>query len=589
MNFNIERELYKQVEKGIVKVPLVCGTYTIWDFGDVPAEAQSEIRSSGRPPVLPVPNCKQEFERYQQIIQLRNKFDMLVKERLDIFPPKECFNRWLFDQLAIPRKEEEKINMGELEPLLRNPDIAKDSKVLHQQLLENLPSSTEIPWGKRDREDIRREKYIEYTGKSLYWVTKWLAELQEEKEKLAAETKDTETPENERLKGIDAEIQELNVCSKQLKDIREDLKDYRGELRALFGTVKQILQTKAIQEKFCSIIDKVVEDIVEETNQSITKIRGKTQFVLEENKVVVETDIPGDFVEIFYDENKLRISKLHYHKLRILFSIHNIFPTLDDEAKAQFEGSFEMTPEQKEQFHRALYVLARRYATFFGENEGAAFHAAAPESNFDVMRNEFSVVQELFASPFNCHFAKFCSAFPDIDCWFGSYGSFFDFYPESGSFEVGPPYTVEVMDQMAERLMSILGASTKPLSFIVFVPEWRRPIAKYHVLMDDSPYTRENILVNGHEYAYVVGDQHTASSRYFSLPFDTRVYFLQNELGAKKWPITPQHIEHFRASLATPLDKQLKKRNQPNNSRNYPNKQHRGNNYRGNRGGGRRY
>jgi len=44
---------------------------------------------------------------------------------------------------------------------------------------------------------------------------------------------------------------------------------------------------------------------------------------------------------------------------------------------------------------------------------------------------------ECFASPLNWQTGLYCSAFGDVDKWFGSQGSFFDFMPtREGSFEV---------------------------------------------------------------------------------------------------------------------------------------------------------
>ena len=77
------------------------------------------------------------------------------------------------------------------------------------------------------------------------------------------------------------------------------------------------------------------------------------------------------------------------------------------------------------------------------------------------MKKEYSVCQECFASPLNCYFSRFCSAFPDTDVYFGSQGSFFDFEPDEGSFECGPPYTVEVMDKTADRIHELLTKSDK--------------------------------------------------------------------------------------------------------------------------------
>lgn len=58
--------------------------------------------------------------------------------------------------------------------------------------------------------------------------------------------------------------------------------------------------------------------------------------------------------------------------------------------------------------------------------------AALNEECFDVLLKEFDCKMECFASPLNCRYSRFCSAFLDTDCAFGSVGSFFDFSPRSG-------------------------------------------------------------------------------------------------------------------------------------------------------------
>lgn len=104
---------------------------------------------------------------------------------------------------------------------------------------------------------------------------------------------------------------------------------------------------------------------------------------------------------------------------------------------------------------------------------------------------------------------------------------------------MGPPYTVEVMERTARHCDELLRAAAEdaPLSFVVFVPDWRRPLQPAQVLMEASPYLRRNMLVSGRAHSYVIGDQHTSSrDRHFVLPFDTRIYCLQNAAGAARWP-----------------------------------------------------
>ena len=88
--------------------------------------------------------------------------------------------------------------------------------------------------------------------------------------------------------------------------------------------------------------------------------------------------------------------------------------------------------------------------------ENFGLHAALPHKAFDLLERRFHVTFECFASPFNCYFSQYCSAFPDIDCYFGSRGSFFDFKPKSGSFQANPPFSEEVMLAMANHMISLL-------------------------------------------------------------------------------------------------------------------------------------
>ena len=80
-----------------------------------------------------------------------------------------------------------------------------------------------------------------------------------------------------------------------------------------------------------------------------------------------------------------------------------------------------------------------------GPTEGSGFHAAAPETVFQTLSRELGVTAEVFASPLNCFYPRFCSAFADIDALFGSHGSFFDYAPNHGSFECNPPFCDEGM------------------------------------------------------------------------------------------------------------------------------------------------
>ncbi len=77
-------------------------------------------------------------------------------------------------------------------------------------------------------------------------------------------------------------------------------------------------------------------------------------------------------------------------------------------------------------FARAVLCVGLRYASLQGgAANGGGNQAAAPAEVFDVLQKRLGVTGEAFASPLNCRFDRYFSAFPDTDAAFGSLGSFF--------------------------------------------------------------------------------------------------------------------------------------------------------------------
>ena len=53
--------------------------------------------------------------------------------------------------------------------------------------------------------------------------------------------------------------------------------------------------------------------------------------------------------------------------------------------------------------------------------------------------------------------------------------SILEFRPHCGSFEANPPFCEELMDATIVHIEKLLEDTLEPLSFIVFLPEWREP------------------------------------------------------------------------------------------------------------------
>ena len=60
--------------------------------------------------------------------------------------------------------------------------------------------------------------------------------------------------------------------------------------------------------------------------------------------------------------------------------------------------------------------------------------------------------------------------------------------PLCGSFEANPPFCEELMDATISHFERLLEESLEPLSFIVFLPEWREPAPAALLRLEASRY-----------------------------------------------------------------------------------------------------
>jgi hypothetical protein len=199
-------------------------------------------------------------------------------------------------------------------------------------------------------------------------------------------------------------------------------------------------------------------------------------------------------------------------------------------------------------FLRSLYCCLARYDGL----KGAGYQCAVPGGAFDAAADQcgLGTTIECFASPLNCRYRRFCSAFPDVEARFGSLGSFFDnaFFPIKGSFESNPPFVPAIMFAMGDKIDRILSnPKAKALSFLVIVPAWGAGI-QFCEQMEDSKFVRAKARVLASDHAYYDGAQHNRPSRSGSADlrpssWDTAVILLQNDGGAKKWPVSAEKLE----------------------------------------------
>jgi len=242
-------------------------------------------------------------------------------------------------------------------------------------------------------------------------------------------------------------------------------------------------------------------------------------------------------------KNFLRVNAGHHAKLATLY--RRFGP-----GRAEGEEGTGDRAARERRMRAAIYRLLSRYDSL----SGPGYQAAVPAAAFCLARERLGVALECFASPLNSYFAHYCSAFPDTDSSFGSLGSFFDLERAEGSFEANPPFVPEVMDAMVDRMEAMLGAASGAMSFLVVIPAWEETRAFQRLAPEGSGggrgmaaaqplrrsvWLREAFVVGREAHGFCDGAQHQRRERYRPASFDSLVAVLQNDAGARKWPLGP--------------------------------------------------
>ena len=166
---------------------------------------------------------------------------------------------------------------------------------------------------------------------------------------------------------------------------------------------------------------------------------------------------------------------------------------------------------------------------------------------FDSLLRNFDVRMECFASPLNSRYGVFCSAFPDIDCWFGSLGSFFDFRPTRGSYEANPPFVPDFIARMAEHMENLLEETEKPLSFVVIVPAWSD--TEGWKCLNNGKFLARHEVVPQSAHRYREGASYRRKGNYRVASFDTSVFWWQNEAGRTNYEVDDRKVEDLKRAF----------------------------------------
>jgi len=215
---------------------------------------------------------------------------------------------------------------------------------------------------------------------------------------------------------------------------------------------------------------------------------------------------------------------------------------------------------------RAFAVVARyeALARTTSGSQGAVTHAV-----FDWLVSEHVARAECFASPLNCYLPRYCSAFPDVDAFFGSLGSFFDLEASAfrGTYECNPPFTSELMlacvkhcvraceraDELDAAAEAAGGTGDGPLTFVVFTPAWTDD--EYVATARASACLTTEVRVPRTDHEYRDGMQHSAARAVWSANVDSLVFLIQSRAGKRDLEVRAgsDAAATFRAELAAAM------------------------------------
>lgn len=359
-----------------------------------------------RPPtLLPHPHPEIEALRAAYTVRLIKTYEDLCSRRENIKSPRESFMRWLMERKVIDRGSDP------LLPSICHPEI---SPSMYREIMNDIPLKIVKP---KFTGDARKQlsKYAEAAKNIIEIrsapaeskkVVKWNAEetFQWLRRTVGASYEDFQ----DRLAHLKRQCEPHLVAT--VKGSVEQLctKIYHlsaEHARKIRERHMQLLKENGIPEPQLPpappMLRKVwcypIQFVVPSPRMPVI------EYIQERDHMVIKYAAPSMPLDTQY------INMTHLQKLEQLYR-YNCF---DDK-------KFDL-------FIARVWCLLKRYQTFLGNITSTLYEAemtqsALPVSVFECLQRHFGVSFECFASPLNCYFRQFCSAFSDTDSYFGSRG-----------------------------------------------------------------------------------------------------------------------------------------------------------------------
>lgn len=217
------------------------------------------------------------------------------------------------------------------------------------------------------------------------------------------------------------------------------------------------------ENKIQTIIDKLIANYKLSLN-NLNSYKNSNYFLNNYKKFVISKKLMNDKSYSYYKFN----IKLNFiiKDIKLENILNNIVIPEDvyNRCKKKYCGLLKY-------FDTNIWIILFRYQLLGSNNH----QLAVLPSILEKMKNDFNLDFECFASSINSMSNNYCSIYYDIERFFGSKGSFFNFTPISGTYSFNPPYQSELITNGINKLFKYLDysyADKKILSFIITIPIW---------------------------------------------------------------------------------------------------------------------
>ncbi|GFH48598.1 hypothetical protein CTEN210_05074 [Chaetoceros tenuissimus] len=448
-----------------------------------------------------------EFARFKAMKTLRSKFARLTNQHgQGISPPPLAFDRWLA-RSSLQRVLDNNSSIDSTTP--DDIEIEIGSTIAHREpvipcYLKNMDTGGEQNVQPEFIADLSRT----YSKKTAMLI----AEQITTSSLLAAEKHDaifhssstaSSSADNDVKQKIKAMLKATKRSAKKVMESTTSTADQWLELEQAAEALRDYAALKAAMSTNCSADEMKVHKVMSKSGH-----------------VVLLSAYSLDGNEKKFVKPYMTINKQHYDKL--------------------VELHLRATNSTQEEVDEKIFCILCRYEGI----KGVGSQCALPGAVFESLEKYLGNTIECFASPLNCRFQNYYSAFPALEQHFGSLGSFFSSYSDIkyGSFEANPPFVPEIMTFMEEAIHSLLEDKSKgPLSFLIIVPDWGGTNSTAEVCMN-SKFNRASTCISASQHVFADGAQHRVSERWRPSSWDTAVILLQNDRGKSKWPMTADQL-----------------------------------------------